>query len=170
VACYAFHVTEPQSHIFHLAQINIARARAPLTDPLMASFVEQLDAINALAEQSPGFVWRLKGEDGSPSSYIGDPEDDRILVNMSVWTTMEALHNYVYKSAHGKAFADRRQWFEPLGRPAVALWWIRHDGVPTLEDGRRRLALLNARGPSADAFTFKQQFAPPLLGQDLVHE
>jgi hypothetical protein len=153
---------------WQIAQINIARARAPLTDNSMAGFVRQLDSVNALAERSPGFVWRLKAPDGSACSYIGDPEDDRIIVNMSVWTTIEALHDYVYRTAHGAVYADRKRWFEPLDRPGVALWWVRQGCIPTLAEGRRRLDWLRDNGPTPAAFTFKQQFNPPGDG-DLRH-
>jgi hypothetical protein len=110
---------------WHLAQINIARARAPLTDPLMADFVTQLDAVNAVAEGSPGFLWRLKADDGSPSSYVKFSDNDRIIVNMSVWESIEALEAYVYRvQAHADVFRNRRRWFEPIPGPQVALWWV----------------------------------------------
>lgn len=146
---------------WHLAEINLARVKAPLTDPMMAGFVAQLDAINRLADESPGFVWRLKAEDGAASSYIPLDGDARLIVNMSVWTSLEALHVYVYKSAHGAVFRNRRQWLEPAGRAAVALWWVAAGQVPALADGMGRLEWLERAGPSATAFTFKRPFPPP---------
>lgn len=145
---------------WHLAEINVARARAPLTDPVMADFVSQLDAINALAEAAEGFVWRLKGDDGAPSSYVHFTDDPRLIVNMSVWESIEALHSYAYRSGHGAIYAARKNWFEELGAPPLAMWWIPAGVIPTLEDGRRRWELLGRNGPTEEAFTFKHRFDP----------
>ena len=146
---------------WHLAEINVARARAPLTDPVMADFVSQLNAINALAEAAESFVWRLKDDDGAPSSYVHFADDPRLIVNMSVWESIEALHAYAYRSGHGAVYAARRSWFEDLGAPPLAMWWIPAGAIPTLAEGRRRWELLCQNGPTADAFTFKQRFDPP---------
>jgi hypothetical protein len=151
---------------WHLAQINIARARAPLTDPLMADFVAQLDAVNAVAEASPGFVWRLKTDDGSPSSYVKFSDDDRIIVNMSVWESIETLEAYVYRAhEHADVFRNRRRWFEPIPGPQVALWWVPAGHIPSLEEGRERLRLLTKDGPTPAAFTFKRRFSLLSAGQ-----
>ena len=147
--------------MWHLAEINVARLIAPLTDPRVARFIAQLDAINALAERSPGFVWRLTATDGDPSAYVTFTDDDRVIVNMSVWTSIDALHRYVYSSDHGAIYRDRRQWFEPFGAPPFALWWIPAGHVPTLDEGRSKLAQLTNQGPTAEAFTFRQRFPPP---------
>ncbi|HEX5215520.1 MAG TPA: DUF3291 domain-containing protein [Vicinamibacterales bacterium] len=141
----------------HLAEINVARLRAPLTDPRLADFVAHLDAINALAEDSPGFVWRLKAEAGAPSSYIKFSDDELTIVNMSVWTSIDALFAYVYRSGHGEIYRNRRTWFEPLANPFV-LWWIAEGDVPSIDEGRRRLEMLAHLGPTPDAFTFKTRF------------
>ena len=143
----------------HLAQINIGRAIAALSDPVMADFVRQLDEVNALAEQNSGFVWRLKSDDGTPSSYIHVFDDPKLLINMSVWKSIEALRDYVYRTDHGKVYADRRKWFEPFGKASFALWWINAGEVPSLEEGLERLEFLWQHGPSPTAFTFKHQFA-----------
>jgi Domain of unknown function (DUF3291) len=146
--------------MWHLAEINIARLIAPIDDPRIASFVAQIDAINALAEHAPGFVWRLTASGGAASTYVRYSDDDRIIVNMSAWIGIEALHAYVYRSGHGAVFRDRRQWFEPLGN-SMALWWIPEGHTPTLDEGRSKLELVTQRGPSPEAFTFKQRFPPP---------
>ena len=146
---------------YHLAQFNVARALAPLSDQVMAGFVSQLDAINTVAEQSPGFVWRLKAEDGSSSSYIREYEDERILINMSVWESLEALQQFVYRSGHGVAFQDRRKWFEPFASPTIALWWVPAGVHPSIAEGREHLEWLTKNGPTQQAFTFKQSFPPP---------
>ena len=146
---------------WHLAQINIARTRAPLTDPLMATFVAQIDEINRLAEETDGFIWRLKDEAGAASSYVKFGDDDRIIVNMTVWVSIEALHSYVYRSHHVSVFRERARWFEPLGTAGLAMWWVPAGHVPSIDEGRDRLAMLDASGPTAEAFTFKHRFPPP---------
>ena len=146
----------------HLAQINVARLRAPLTDPLLAEFVAALDPINALAEASPGFVWRLTDDAGASSSYVRFSDDDLVIVNMSVWTSIDALFEYAYRSGHVEIFRRRREWFEPID-PPFALWWIPEGHTPTLDEGREKLAMLGRLGPSPDAFTFKARFPQPAL-------
>ncbi|HET9370476.1 MAG TPA: DUF3291 domain-containing protein [Vicinamibacterales bacterium] len=146
----------------HLAQINVARLRAPLTDPLLADFVAALDPINALAEASPGFVWRLKDDSGASSSYVTFGDDDRLIVNMSVWTSIDTLFEYAYRSGHADVFRRRREWFEPID-PPFALWWIPAGHVPSVDEGRAKLATLARLGPTPDAFTFKIRFPQPAL-------
>ena len=141
----------------HLAQANIAHMRAPLEDPLMAGFVAQLDRINALADRSRGFVWRLQ-TDGGNATGIRAFDDERILFNMSVWESIEALHEYVYRSEHVAVFRDRRQWFEPQPAPTLVLWWIEAGDIPSIDEAKKRLALLGRHGPTPEAFTFKAWF------------
>jgi len=145
---------------WHLAQINIARAAASIDDPMMAEFVAQLDAINAVADESPGFVWRLQSESGNATD-IQAYADPRVIINMSVWETAEALFNYVYKSDHLSVLRRRKDWFERSHRPSTTLWWIEEGTMPTVEDGVSRLDLLAEHGPTAHAFTFKERFPPP---------
>jgi heme-degrading monooxygenase HmoA len=149
---------DPTTH--HLAQINIGRMRAPLASPAMADFVAQLDEINALADGSPGFVWRLMGE-GNDATSLRPFDDDFIIVNMSVWESLEDLRTYVYKSAHAAVMRRRREWFEQFGSTYVALWWVEAGHLPSVGEAKQRLAHLEAHGPTADVFTFKQSFAPP---------
>ncbi len=145
---------------FHLVQVNIARMAAPLDDPQMAGFVGQLDTLNALAEASPGFVWRFMDELGNATSLRPYPEDDRIIVNMSVWASVEALTAYVYRSNHAGTMRRRREWFEPFNGPFLVLWWVSAGTRPTVAEARERLAHLRGHGPSAQAFTFRQGFTP----------
>lgn len=146
---------------YQLAQLNIGRIVAPLDSPALADFVAQLDEINALAERSPGFVWRLQAGDGNATSFRPF-DDDSILVNLSVWESVEQLHAYVYRSAHGAAMRRRREWFEPLrGGTNTVLWWVPAGHQPSLLEARQRLEYLIEYGPSAHAFTFKQAFPPP---------
>jgi len=108
---------------FHIAQVNIARMKAPLEDPAMAGFVARLEEINALADGSPGFVWRLQTSEGS-ATYLRPYDDDRILFNMSVWETVDALKHYVYRTAHADVLRQRHEWFGKFAGAYVALWWV----------------------------------------------
>jgi hypothetical protein len=145
---------------WHLAQINIGRVRAPMDDPIMAEFKAALDEVNALAESAPGFVWRLKDDSGNATSIHTFP-DPRLLVNMSVWTDVAPLQDYVYRTMHGRFFARRQNWFERFESAHLGLWWIPVGHVPTLEEAKERLALIDRLGPTADAFTFRQTFPAP---------
>ncbi len=141
------------------------RARAPLEDPLLADFMAQLDEINALADQSPGFVWRLQDETGSATD-IQVEEDPLLIVNMSVWESREALFDFVYKSGHIQVLSRRKEWFERLETPSLALWWAPVGIPPTLEDGLERPEYLARHGPSARAFTFNTCFPAPGAATD----
>lgn len=144
---------------YHLAQVNIARARASLDTPLMAPFIERLDEINALAEASPGFVWRLRAQPGT-TNYVtaGDP---RLIVNMSIWESVDALREYVFRTDHAAVMRRRDEWFEPMARAHLAMWWIPAGHLPTLGEARERIAHLRARGDGPAAFTFGRPGAMP---------
>jgi hypothetical protein len=144
--------------MWHLAQLNVARPLAPLDSPQLAEFVAQLDRINVLAEAAPGFVWRLTGASGNSTDVRAD--DASLIVNMSVWMSPEALFEFVYKSGHVRVMARRREWFERIEVFQV-LWWVPGGHTPTIEEAMARLRVLRERGPSAEAFTFKQRYAPP---------
>ena len=148
----------PATH--QLAQINIARMRAAIDDPLMASFRAQLDAVNAAAEQSDGFVWRLQDESGDATA-IRAFDDPLTLVNLSVWRDLEALQDYTYRSTHLAVLRDRKHWFDKLDGPTIALWWVPAGHIPTVEEGKLRIALLTQNGPTAEAFAFQHAFDPP---------
>lgn len=142
----------------HLAQLNIARMQSnSINDPLMADFVAQLDTINSLAENSNGFVWRLKDEEGNATN-IHPFDDDRIIVNMSVWESIEDLTKYAYKSAHAVVMKDRSKWFEKFERPSMVLWYIDEGHTPTVQEARERLEFLQENGASEYAFDFKSRF------------
>lgn len=142
---------------WHLAQINIARFKAPIDSPLIGGFVEMLDPVNAIADVAPGFVWRLQTDEGNATS-IHAFDDDLILVNMSVWESVEELNAFVYRSRHFEVFGRRREWTEHMERAYLALWWIPAGTIPTVEEGKRRLDLLIERGPTPEAFTLKRSF------------
>lgn len=148
------------SHRYHLAQVNIARARAPMDHPLMRGFAEQLAPINALAEASPGFVWRLQTEEGDATS-IQAFDDPQIIVNLSLWDSLEALRDYVYAGPHLELLKQRKEWMEKVDGPSLALWWLPAGQLPTLEDARRALQSLAEKGSTAEAFSFARPFAAP---------
>lgn len=140
-----------------LAQVNIASIRAPLDSAIMRDFVSALDEINALAEKSPGFIWRFKTESGNATSVQPFP-DPHIIVNMSVWQDLPTLKDYTYRSMHGRFFARRAEWFEKMNSPHLALWWIPAGTRPTLEDAKARLQAIAAHGDTPQAFTFRSVF------------
>ena len=143
----------------HIVQANIARMRAALDDPVMAGFVERLEPLNALADASPGFVWRLQTEAGD-ATEIEVFGDERVLFNMSVWESIEALESYVYKSGHVNAVQKRSEWFERPTRSPFVLWWVEAGTIPTIQDGKSRLEKLWEHGPTGEAFTFRHRFDP----------
>jgi hypothetical protein len=144
----------------HLAQVNIATLRALLDGPELAGFVAQLEPINALADRSPGFVWRLQTEDGDATA-IRPYEDDRVMVNLSVWASFEALRTFVYATRHLEVMRHRRQWFSRMADPYLALWWVPAGAIPTVAEAKERLELLARQGPTAGAFTFRVPFPEP---------
>ena len=148
--------------IFHIAQINIAAMRFALDHAEMAPFVAQLDRVNALADGAPGFVWRLQDASGD-ATQIKAYADDNILINMSVWTSIEALFDYSYRTAHAELLRARKQWFSKMDAASLALWWLPAGEIPTVGDGVARLEHLRRNGAGAQAFTFKQRFVPPRL-------
>jgi hypothetical protein len=145
---------------FHLAELNIGRLAAPLDSPELKAFVDNLDRINALAEASPGFVWRLKG-DGNNATDIRPYEDDPMMaVNLSVWTDLASLGAYVYRSGHVEIMRRRREFFEVPTEAFMALWWVEAGHIPTLEEAIERLEHLRRHGPTPYAFSFRQPFPP----------
>ena len=145
---------------FHLAQVNVMVTRAPLDHPSMAEFVALLDPVNDLADSSPGFVWRLKTEDGNATA-IRVFDDHRTLINLSVWQSRDDLWNFVYASRHLDVMWRRRQWSERIAEASQALWWVEAGRTPTVPEAEGTLRLLRALGPTSAAFTFRQAFPPP---------
>jgi|SRR5215468_1363618 len=144
---------------FYIAQINIGKIKAPLDDAQMAGFMNRLADLNALADRSPGFVWRLQTEAGN-ATYFRPYKDDRVLLNMSVWKTIEELKHYVYRSAHVEVLRRRQEWFENFAGVYAALWWVPAGHIPGIDEAKKRLAHLQAHGPTQFAFDFKTIFEP----------
>jgi len=144
---------------YQLAQLNMARMLDTIDSPLMADFVANLDRINALAESSPGFVWRLQTEDGNATSL--SPMGHNEIVNVSVWDDVASLNHYVYKTAHVEIMRRRKEWFDRVTEAYVVLWWVPRGQYPTETEAVARLATLRAHGPTSQAFTFRNPFPAP---------
>ena len=142
----------------HLAQLNIGRMLAAIDDPIMAEFVANLDRINALADGASGFVWRLQSDSGNATEFRPFA-DEMLIVNMSVWESLETLKDYVYKSAHAEIMRNRRQWFEKMDEVFTVLWWIPAGTIPTVEEAKARLESLRQHGETPYAFSFRRSFA-----------
>jgi len=147
---------------YHLAQLNIAQLRAPLTDPSIQEFVDNLPPINALADQSPGFVWRLQTESGNATDLRAF-DNDRIIVNLSVWESVDALRAYVYQSRHVDFLRRKKAWFDPLGSVHFVMWWIPVGHIPTVAEAKAKLEHLAAHGETPVAFTFRKVFEPAAM-------
>ena len=145
---------------YYLAQVNTSRMIADLDDPVMAGFVQRLDEINILADQSKGFIWRFQTETGN-ATYLRPFEDQRILFNMSVWETLEDLKNYVYYSKHLELLMAKENWIKKLAQAHLALWWIPQEQIPSVDDALIKLSLLERNGPSPDVFTFSKPYPMP---------
>jgi len=144
---------------YHLAQINIGRLKAPMDAPETAGFADNLDRINALADGQPGFVWRLVGE-GANATDIQAFDDPMMLLNMSVWTDVESLAAFVYRTGHREVMRRRAEWFHKV-EVFMCLWWVPVGHVPTPREAIARLETLRRLGPTAEAFTFREPFPAP---------
>ena len=142
----------------HLAQLNISRMLADaIDDPTMSEFVAQLDTINTLGENSKGFVWRLKDENGD-ATHFNPFGDERIIVNLTVWENINDLMEFAFKTAHATVMKDRNKWFEKFGKPSTVLWNIEEGHIPTVHEARERLEYFQAHGATEFAFDFKNRF------------
>ena len=145
---------------FHLAQFNVAWLLEPMEHPRIKDFRDAIDPIHDLAEEAPGFVWRL-AEDGQADAVGLRPLGEDGVINCTVWETREAMEAFVYKGVHGKALKRRMEWFHPPEKPSVVLWWVPAGHHPTLEEALGKLELLRASGGTAEAFSPRQRFSPP---------
>lgn len=148
---------------YAIAQINIGKMLAPIDSPVMAGFVANLDHINALAENSKGFIWRLKDENNNATS-IKIYDDDMLIINMSVWQNVEALFEFAYQSMHVEILKRRKEWFEKMAESYLALWYVPAMHLPTVEEAIDRLNYLRAHGETPFVFTFKRKFSSEEAG------
>jgi hypothetical protein len=148
--------------LYHLAQVTIALLREPIDSELLEDFVSELEPVNAQADSAPGFIWRLQTEDGDATA-VRAFDDERFIVNMSVWESIDALGDYVYRnSEHRTVLRKRAKWFHKIAEAHLVLWWVPAGHIPTVQEAEERLAFLRAHGPTPVAFTFKQRFSPPV--------
>jgi Domain of unknown function (DUF3291) len=144
----------------HVAQVNVARLRAPLDSPQLADFVAALEPINAIGDASPGFVWRLQTAEGDATA-IRVLGDDAIMINLTVWESIEALADFAYGESHRQVMRRRREWFEKMAEAYLALWWVPEGHLPTVTEAEERLLHLRRHGPTRFAFTFRDPFPAP---------
>lgn len=144
---------------FHIAQVNIAAMRGAIDSDIMADFVANLERINAVADATPGFVWRLQGEEGNATAFRVF-ESDMLIINMSVWESVDVLFDYTYRSDHIDVFRRRAEWFTRMETPHMALWWIPAGHIPTPQEAKARLEYMQEHGVTPFAFTFKKRFTP----------
>lgn len=146
---------------YELAQINVGRFRLPADHPANAEFMDALDAVNALAEASDGYVWRLVGDGNDATDVEVDASDPNLIANMSVWRDVESLAAFAYRSPeHLAIMRRRREWFEHM-TAYMALWWVPAGHRPTVAEGVEKIAALAANGPSPEAFSFREPFPAP---------
>jgi len=148
------------SQRFHLAQVNIARLRAPIDDPLLAGFVARLGDVNALADAAPGFVLRLQTDAGNATA-LHPYDDDLILFNLSVWESPERLRDFVYRSAHVEVMRQRKSWFERFDGAYYALWWVPSGHIPSIDEAKERVDHVRTHGDCAHSFSFARLYPPP---------
>jgi heme-degrading monooxygenase HmoA len=144
---------------YQLAQLNIAQLAAPLDSPRLRDFVDALEAVNAVADSAPGFVWRLQDQSGNATGVR--PWGDAVVVNLSVWESVDALRAYVFGPAHGAVLRRRREWFVPMTGPHLVLWWVPAGHRPAPDDAIDRLRTLTEAGPTPAAFTLRDPFPAP---------
>jgi hypothetical protein len=144
----------------HLAQLNIATPKYPMDSPELRDFVNNLDPINAIAELSPGFIWRLKDDSGDATDIRIDGEPD-LLINMSVWADVESLKHFMFKTHHIDFLKRKKEWFHTPNQATYVLWWVAEGHIPSLDEAMSKLQHLRKHGDSADAFSFKSTFSAP---------
>lgn len=149
---------------FHLAQVNVARLREPLDSQRLSDFVVALDPVNATADLAPGFIWRLKTEEGNATSLTAFEWDVNgsagVLINMSVWESYEALKNFVYSPLHLEVLRKKKNWFFKAAEATTALWWIPSGSIPSIQDAELKVKELRLNGASAKVFDLSKKFEP----------
>jgi hypothetical protein len=145
-------------HNFHLAQVNIAKRLAPMDDPIMKDFLDNVDRMNTIADKSDGFIWRLQDEDKNEATNVF--RDDTLIINMSVWENLESLFNYTYNSGHIEVYKRKKEWFAKMEMSHMAFWYVPEGYEPSFRDAKKRLDYLNAYGDTPFAFSFKSKFLP----------
>ena len=144
-----------------LAQINIGRMRGVnINDPIMKEFVDNLEMVNNLAESSPGFIWRLKVDNNNATNF--NPfNDDQVIINVSVWASINELEQFVFRTLHTDFLRRRKEWFQAFGKVYTGMWWIPARRFPSVQDSIEKLKYLQSNGPTQTVFNFKTKFPQP---------
>ena len=151
---------------YHIAEINVARMKGVnIDDPIMNEFVENLESVNNLAESSEGFVWRLKDENNDATSF-NPYKDEQIIINVSVWESIESLENFVFKTFHSDFLRRRKEWFKSYGKIHTAMWWVPKGNYPTVQEAVDKLDYLQKNGSSEIVFDYKNKFPEPVKPPD----
>jgi hypothetical protein len=146
---------------YQIAQINVARMKGiAINDPVMKEFVDNLDKVNALAESSPGFAWRLKDESNNATN-LNPYNDEQVIINISVWQSIETLENFIYKTFHTEFLKRRKEWFQSYGKASTAMWWIPKGQFPAIQEAIEKLDYYQTNGPSVLVFDFRNKYLPP---------
>ncbi len=136
----------------HLAELNIGRLVAPVGDPRVAEFIDNIERINGLGKRMPGFVWMLEGSGGPGATDHAIDGDELLVPNLTLWEDAASLETFVWGTVHKQFYDKRAEWFEVLGKMHFVMWWVPEGHKPTLEEALERLEMLNTRGDSPDAF------------------
>ena len=145
---------------YNIAEINIGRIKGvTIDDPVMKEFVDNLEKVNTLAETSEGFVWRLK-DDADNATHFNPYHDEQVIINVSVWESIEALEHFMYKTVHVDFLKRRREWFQAFGKVYTAMWWIPKGEVPTLQEAVEKLDYLQKHGATEKVFDFRNKYLP----------
>ena len=145
---------------YHIAEINIARMKGvDINDPIMKEFVENLDAVNQIAESSEGFVWRLK-DDTNNATSLNPYDDEQVIINVSVWQSIESLENFMYKTFHSEFLKRRKEWFVAYGTAHTAMWWVPAGHIPSTDEAEHKVQELRLLGPAPSAFNLRTMFSP----------
>lgn len=149
---------------YQIAEINIARMKGvDINDPMMKEFVDNLDSVNAIAEKTAGFIWRLK-DDNNNATSLNPYNDEQIIINVSVWETIESLQEFMYKTFHNEFLKRRKEWFHSFGKAHTAMWWITAGEYPSMQEAVNKLDELQKNGPSQSVFDLKHLFQAPVNG------
>jgi len=147
--------------MYHIAAYNIARSKFPMNDPRMDGFNDALDQVNAEAESSKGFVWRLQDDSGNATN-INIYDDPHMLVNLSLWESVEDLKAYIYNGDHLAIFQRKKEWFQTMKEAHMVLWWVKQGNLPRAEEAKKKLEYFIQNGPSQEAFGFRNIHSKPL--------
>ncbi|WP_308914828.1 DUF3291 domain-containing protein [Jannaschia sp. LMIT008] len=143
-----FHPPAPD---WHLAEVNVARLKAPIGSPVVAPFADALDRINGIADRVDGFVWRHVDASGNATdTQVAD--DPRVIYNASTWRDGAAFETFVWGTLHARFYERRAEWFDALGSMHFAMWWVPPGHRPDVAEAMEALRSLDRHGPTSRGF------------------